>query len=312
MVEDSVMTALTVLWVLLLGALTAWLVTLAVTVRARLRPPRLTALKALFLLGRAGPRDMGFEAEAIEFESSVYARPVKLAAWYVAHPEARGRLVIVLHGYADSSAGACAWLPILHRLGVNTLLVDLPGHGESGDAPCTAGWMERRCVWEVIDQFRKRRPDDAREIVLYGLSMGASVALAAAALRPGITAVIADSPYADFREASVLHGRLFGMPGTLIQRPASWIIGRLYGIDFGQLAPKELLASVPCPVLLIQAGDDRLVSDVDRSEMEERIRGRRDSHALTIGNAPHLLGLSMAPGEYAHCVSNFIFGGCDL
>ena len=297
---------LAVIPVLVLSALTAWASIVVVAARARQFPPRLSALKALFLLGRAGPRDMGFAATPFQFTSNAYGRPVQLAGWFVPHPDASGRLVLIIHGYADSSAGACAWLPMLHRAGVNVLLVDMPGHGESGDSTCTGGWLERHCIWDIIDQFRVTNPADAQRVILYGLSMGAAIVLAAARLRPGINGIIVDSPYADFQSATVRHARLFGMPATLIQRPANWFVARKYGIVFEDIAPMRLLDFVDCPILLIQSGNDLLISPYQRSQMEARVHSIPGGQTLTVANAPHLLGLSRSPEQYEAAVYSFL------
>jgi uncharacterized protein len=292
----------------LLMALSVWSLLVFLMARARLQPPRLTPLRALFALGRNTPKDLGFDFEALAFTCKLEGKPVEIRGNLVPHAEAAGRLVIVLHGYADSSAGAAAWLPLLHRQGVNVLLLDLPGHGESGDAPCTAGWIERRVVWEVIEQLRATHAERCEHVVLYGLSMGAAVALAAAVLKPGIAAVIADSPYADFRKASVTHAALFGLPGMLFQRPATWLIEHWYQADFREVAPMHLLEKLTCPVLLIQAGEDLLISPEDRQRMAELAGQIPLGRSLTVSGAHHLLALSVDPDEYESAVSGFLAG----
>lgn len=292
----------------LLLLFTTWLVLVMLMVRARLHPPRLSALRALFTLGRAHPDDLGYAFTPLTFDITYIGRPLRLSASLVNHPQAAGHLVIVLHGFADSGAGALAWLPALHRCGVNVLFLDLPGHGESGDAICSAGWFERHAVAQVISQIQERHPADSRRITLFGISMGASTAMATALADSRVAAVIADSPYADFPSACRLHARLFGLPGQLFQRPATWIIERYYGIKFAELAPTHIVPKLPCPLLLLQAEHDQLISPGEMEEMRESIRDKQDgkSRELTIAGASHILSLAKAPQQYEEALSQFL------
>ena len=292
----------------LLIVLTTWLVLVLLMVRARLYPPRLSALRALFTLGRAHPDDLGFAFAPLTFDITYIGRALRLSASLVLHPQANGQLVIVLHGFADSSAGAAAWLPALHRCDVNVLLVDLPGHGESGEAICSAGWFERDAVSLVISQIQQRHPQESRRITLFGISMGAATALATACSDSRIAAVIADSPYADFPSACELHARLFGLPGPLFQRAATWIIAGYYGVKFEELAPSRLLAEVPCPILLIQAEQDQLISPTDAANMRTTVQARKDgkSRELVIAGASHILALAKAPEQYEEALRQFL------
>ena len=292
----------------LLIALTTWLVLVMLMVRARLYPPRLSAIRALFTIGRAHPDDIGFAFTPLTFDITYVGRALRLSAALVSHPQANGHLVIVLHGFADSSAGAAAWLPALHRCGVNVLLLDLPGHGESGHAICSAGWFERDAVSQVISQIQQRYPQDGRRITLFGISMGAATALATACSDSRIATVIADSPYADFPSACELHARLFGLPGPLFQRAATWILERYYGIKFEELSPSRLLAEVPCPLLLIQAEHDQLISPSGAARMSAAVQARNDgkSRELTIAGASHILSLAKAPQQYEEVLRQFL------
>jgi fermentation-respiration switch protein FrsA (DUF1100 family) len=169
---------------------------------------------------------------------------------------------------------------------------------------------EQEDLAQVVDQMRSELPELARQIVLFGLSMGAAAAGGAATLREGIAGVIMDSPYADVREAAPRHGWLFGLPGSIVQRPASWLIGWMAGADLDAISPKNLVSTVPCPVLLIQSGEDQFVSAEGLAEMERRVRERRErdgvSTALTVLGAAHLLGLSAMPQEYERALAGFL------
>lgn len=293
---------------LLLAAASAWLLGVLLMVRARLYPPRLSPIRALLLLGRAHPDDLGFAYTPLRFEVKYAHATIGLQSALILQPQLTDHMVIVLHGFADSSAGSAAWLPLLTSCGANVLLLDLPGHGESDTAPCSAGWFERDAIRQVITHIQKLHPLASRRVTLFGISMGAATALAAACDDPRIGAVIADSPFADFRKACRLHARLFGLPGQAFQRPATWLIERRYGIRFEEIAPAHLLAKVPCPLLLIQSELDQFVDQPDAEVMRQAVRSRADgkSREITIAGAAHILGLAKSPDPYRQAVREFL------
>ncbi len=288
----------------------AWITLVLLMMLARLFPPRLSRIRALLLLGRATPRDIGFEYEESRLEVHPPGLPpVTLSTWLVRPSPPSQQTIVLLHGYADASPGAAAWLPMLHQARRNVLLIDLPGHGESSRAPCTAGARERHHVCAVIDQMKQRRPDEMKQIILFGLSMGGAVALGIAQLRSDIAAIVLDSPYSDYRRAAINHARLFGLPGAIFQRPGAWLVQRLLHVDFDDVSPILLIPKTRCPVLLIQAGEDCLISPQDAQAMAAMVdaKGQHDhlSKSLTIP-AAHLLSLAANPDLYTQEVQDFL------
>src|SRR5436309_1814370 len=101
--------------------------------RTLLRPNRMTDAKALTLLRRLSPGDLGLDFEDVRFEvrDEQTGKPLRLAAWWIPAEELSHRTVLLLHGYADAKVGAIAWAPTLHGLHWNILALDLRAHGES-------------------------------------------------------------------------------------------------------------------------------------------------------------------------------------
>src|ERR1700733_3113274 len=93
------------------------------------------------------------------------------------------KTVILIHGYADAKVGSIAWAPTWQSLGYHILAIDLRAHGESAGRFTTAGFFERHDLDQIINQLRAAHPQQTERLVLFGISLGAAVALAAAALR---------------------------------------------------------------------------------------------------------------------------------
>src|SRR3954471_19558955 len=123
-----------------------------VMARGLVRPTRMTDAKALYVLKRISPGDLGLAFEDVSFtvRDEHTGQPLKLAAWWIPHPQANGRCAVLIHGYADAKVGAIAWAPTWHALGLNLLAIDLRAHGESSGDACSAGFFERHDLAAVV------------------------------------------------------------------------------------------------------------------------------------------------------------------
>src|SRR5688500_11072845 len=257
------------LWlVAVLSALGVFLAaaTVAAMAWSLLRPPRMTDGKAVWLLRRLSPGDLGMPYEEMPFDvrDTRTGERLRMAAWWIPCPResAAGgapetdRCVVLLHGYADAKVGAIAWAPAWWRLGYNILALDLRAHGESAGTLSTAGYFERHDVDQVITRLRAERPAATRHVVLFGASLGAAIAVAAAALRDDLAGIVLESPFTDFRSASRTHMDLLGLPGGAFQGAALRLAEWLAYADFDAVNTVNLLRTVRCPVLVIAPSDD--------------------------------------------------------
>jgi len=290
--------------------------TVAVMAWSLLRPPRMTDGKAAWLLQRLSPGDLNMPYEDAHFtvRDLRTGEALRLAAWWVPCPAARGhsseRCVVLLHGYADAKVGAIAWAPVWHKLGFNILALDLRAHGESQGRESTAGYYERHDVDQVVSQLRAERPAATRHVVLFGASLGAAVAVATAALRDDLAAVVLESPYTDFRAAARTHMDLLGLPGGLLQSAALRLAEWLAAADFDALDTAELLRSVRCPVLVIAPAEDVFLGAQGFAALEsalaERPPGAGAAELWRVHAAGHLLGVHADFDAYAGRLASFL------
>ncbi|MEZ0265606.1 MAG: alpha/beta hydrolase, partial [Phycisphaerae bacterium] len=205
-----------------------------------------------------------------------------------------------------------AWAPTFRALGYNVLAIDLRAHGRSDGTYSTAGYWERHDVSQVIDQLRQLQPAATRQLVLFGVSLGAAVVCATAELRQArdVAAVIMDCPYSDFGSAAMTHGDALGMPGTLFQRLGVRWAEKLSGANFAEVAPTTLIPRVACPLMVIHGADDLFITphDMDSVEAATRSRGADVGHTdyWRPGNTHHVLALRTDPGEFRRRVGEFL------
>ena len=303
---------LTLLWVLLVvGAILAGLTVRAMAI-ILLRPARMTDGRAAWRLKRLSPADLRLHYSELNFDvrDESNGQRLKLAAWWIPCPRAAGRCAILLHGYSDAKVGAIAWAPTLHDLGFNILALDLRAHGESEGTACTAGYFERHDVSQVIDQLRHDKPLETSRIVLFGVSLGAAVAAATAVLRKDLAAVVMECPYPDYELAAESHAEVLGAPGKRLQAMAFKHAQKIAGADFSAVRPVDLIARIPCPLMVIRSEADVFIDDDHAAMVEKATRSRGEELGLTVywnaENAHHVAALYEDPEGYRKRLGHFL------
>ena len=280
--------------------------------RTLLHPHRMTDAKATWVLKRLSPGDLGLRFEDLTFHvrDEQTGRPLRIAAWWIPCGDLPpDRTILLIHGYADAKVGAIAWAPTLNALGWNILAIDLRAHGHSDGRLSTAGYWERHDVTQVINQFRAMRPRETRTLAIFGISLGAAVGVATAALRDDIDAIILESPFADYRLAVAAHGKMRGLPGGWMRDTAIRLAEWLSGADFRAVRPQDLLPKIHCPVMIVHAGDDPFIPPQDAAAMAKSLqaRGKGRDVLWSVPEAGHVLGLAaVGPDEYRRRVAEFL------
>ena len=189
---------------------------------------------------------------------------VKLAGTW--HPAARGdtgRTTLLLHGFAEASGAVQAQrVAALHQAGWNVAALDLRGYGRSSGTFASFGGREAGDVRVWLDTLAAG-PGRARPLlpVLWGRSMGAAIAVRAAAADSRIQALVLESPMVDLDLAMAAWFRNRRFPcAHLLARLVTRRAGRLAGVSLTRPRPLEVAPRVHCPVLIVHGSDDTLVT----------------------------------------------------
>jgi len=244
--------------------------------------------------------------EAVLAEVAVTANDGStLRGWSIRPLHGNGDAVILLHGVADNRMGMIGYADLLLRHGYAVLLPDARAHGESGGELATYGIIEAGDVrrwYDWVEQAERPRCIDG-----LGNSMGAAQLLESLPAAPGFCAVVVESPYANFREASYdrLAERL-GVEawlGRTLLRPAveaGFLYARWkYGVDLEQNSPENAVAASSVPVLLIHGLKDTNLP----SRHSEMILARNSSRKPAVvlwepAEAVHTGAAAAEPEEY--------------
>jgi uncharacterized protein len=222
------------------------------------------------------------------------AAGVPIHAWYV--PSQNRAAVILTHG---AGANRSALLPEARALidaGFGALLLDWPGHGESGGQ---IHWNEpERASLRAAVSWLSRQSDVATDrIGAYGFSMGGYVVSQVAAGDARIQAVaLAGTPADQRAQVRFQHGRywLFG------ELPALFALSR-GGMQVDLARPIDEIEKIsPRAVMLIGGTEDGIVPPAMAPQLYERARepkellmveGARHGDYASIQGTPYLARL---------------------
>jgi pimeloyl-ACP methyl ester carboxylesterase len=181
-----------------------------------------------------------------------------LDGWYLAG--SREATVILFAGYARDHRRVWRYGRFLNERGLHVVAVDFRSARRSDRKPTTLGHWELRDARATLDWVRLHPVLRSHRVALFGESLGGSVALALAAERPDVTAVVADCPFAS-ADAAIEDGfRLVVKLPAFPLAPIARQVGRWYtGHDPGAFdATSSLRALNGRPVFIVQTSrEDR-------------------------------------------------------
>jgi len=224
---------------------------------------------------------------------------VGLRAWYV--PSHNGAAVITF-----PRTWTTAHARLLARHGYGVLALDLRGYGTSDGDPNAYGWGSAADLRAAVD-WLAAQPDvrDGR-IGGLGLSVGGEQLLEAAAVVPGLRAVVAEgASWNSVRETSALRG-----PSALqkaLQYPQDLMLTIGVAVETGRLPGPSLRHAVariaPRAVFLIY-GQQGQETERDLTPVYYDAAGR-PKELWAVPGAGHTAGITAQPAEYERRVIGF-------
>jgi hypothetical protein len=201
---------------------------------------------------------------------------------------------------------------LLLRHGYSVLMPDARAQGMSGGAIATYGIEEARDIRRWFDWLVQTQAPHCIDAL--GNSMGAAQLLQSLKTERGFCAVVAESPFASFREASYDRiGEWFGAGpqngrwiGHTMLRPmveTGLLYARLrYGVNLAEDDPAAAVASCDVPVLLIHGLLDNNLPPHNSEMILAQSRGRYDNVVLWEPPDAGHTGAAADPEEYVNRV----------
>jgi fermentation-respiration switch protein FrsA (DUF1100 family) len=181
------------------------------------------------------PADVGMEYEEVTVKT---ADGVSLHGWFI--PGHSTESVLFFHGNAGNISHRLDSIRQFRSLGLSVFIIDYRGYGQSGGRTTEKGiYRDAEAAWSYLTD---RRGIAASEIIVFGRSLGASVA-AWLAGRRGPRALIVESSFTSVPDiAQEIYPWL----------PARWL-SRL------NHSTRDYVRGVRCPVLVVHSRDDEII-----------------------------------------------------
>lgn len=188
----------------------------------------------------ATPGDIGLTYEDVHIATSDGER---LHGWYVPAAAARG-VLLFFHGNAGNISHRLESIAIFNRLGLDVLIVDYRGYGQSTGKPGEKGtYRDAQAAWAYLLEERGLAPG---RTVVFGRSLGGAVGAWLASQLPGDEAPAAVIIESSFSSGADMARRLYPIfPARLLTRLEYPVV--------------EYVARLRSPVLVVHSRDDEII-----------------------------------------------------
>jgi hypothetical protein len=228
----------------------------------------------------------------------------KLSCWFVRQPANPKGTIIYLHGVGDCKIGGVPYARLFYGRGFNVFLYDSRRHGTSEGQYCTYGFYEKLDLSVAIDYLMSRTDSRIGRIGVFGTSMGAAVALQAAAIDQRIEAVVAEASFTDLRTIMVdYQKRIIKLPWHFLRNLAMSRSQKLAEFKARYVSPIYAVQGVHKPVLFIHGTDDtRIRAEYSRALYDN---ANQPKELLLIHKGDHTDLLNVGGSEYEQRIVSF-------
>lgn len=231
---------------------------------------------------------------------------VEISGWYIPR-ERSDQAIILVHGKDSSRTSEfqgnfVQFAASLQRRGFAVLMIDMRGHGRSGDAHFSFGLNEQRDIQGAVDWLQGRGYAPG-SIGVLGVSMGAASSILATAGDPDIGALVEDCSYAEIYPVIQQEWRAAsGLPDFFL--PSTILMGRIiFGYDLSASRPVEVIGQIdPRPVLIIHGDADQLIPIAHADRLQQALPS---AELWQVQGATHARSYQSDPQAYVEQVATF-------
>lgn len=226
---------------------------------------------------------------------------IKLSAWRFKTNNPKG-IVIILHGMQGMDGGSLLdFGKFFKEEGYDAFLLDMRAHGYSSGDEIGLGYTEVRDVNSLLDWIKTKEEYKNKKIIVYGLSMGGSTAINAAAARKDIDVVISVSAYESFESQIIDYMIKANIPKAVINiyKPCFRLVLLLkYCMNPVKNSPINTIEKIsPRPILLVHGDKDSQISVQQAYDLKEKAGG--NSELWIVKGKDHLVVADILSEENA-------------
>lgn len=213
--------------------------------------------------------------------------------------------IVLLTGYGARGEAMAPHAVYMHAAGYNVLLFDFRGRGASEPTLVTVGARETDDALGALDYLEARGDVDMARVGFHGASMGASVAIMAAAVDQRVAGVVAEAPYRDL--GAVIDTEFeyrIGLPRFPFAPITVAILERRIGVRASDVSPERSARGLAGRPLLVITDEADVRIPAFHQQAVFAAAGE-PKEIWTAPDAEHARGHRARPAEYEAKVLGF-------
>ncbi len=214
------------------------------------------------------PAALGLPFTPVHFADDASGQP-QLDGWWIPTDDSNGQpTALILHSGNGSMADALPQAQLLHNDHLNVLLFDYRGFGRSAGHHPTQALMQADAE-SAYTYITTERPDHPKNILVYGIGLGASLAVQVCEEHRSIDLLILESPDGDIAARVRADTRSHLIP-----------VGLLFHERFPLAAPLRTLATPKMLISFTRGGAPAALQQAANPKMLVELRSRTDTAAM--------------------------------
>jgi len=233
----------------------------------------------------ATPQQIGLEYQDVEL---VTGDNIRLHGWFIPKQAAKGTLLF-FHGNAGNVSHRLESIELFHRLGLNVLIIDYRGYGQSeGKASEKGTYRDAMAAWKYLVQTRGY---DAEKVIVFGRSLGASIASWLASKQTPAALILESG----FSSVPSMAKRIYPF------LPVSWL-------TYFKYDTRDHVKNIACPVLVAHSRSDEIIPyEEGRKVFDAAPEGKQFLEML----GGHNNGFMLSGPAYIDGLRSFIHASLD-
>lgn len=219
---------------------------------------------------------------------------------------ASNKVVICIHGYHSyGMLDHQYFIRFYHEHGFHVLIPDDRAHGDSEGEYIGFGYYDRLDIMQWIMRIQEYFDYHPLNIMLHGVSMGASAVLMASGeeLSSDVKCIVADCGYASAREQLTNVLKAHHIPTHAIMSSASLLSKKVIGYDFNNIDVIKQVEKSHIPTLFIHGDQDSFVDYQSVKKLYEACHAPKE--LFIVPGAEHCDSYITDPKGYESHILNF-------
>ena len=253
-----------------------------------------------------GKRDLVYEKRHNNFYL-IETPELDAQLWHFKRADPTKCAVIFSHGWGGTRASTDKFQKAFIKTACDFIGYDLRGHGLHPKRYSTGGIQEKKDLLDIHAFLKKDLGLEDKQLAWFGLSLGASLSLQAAATGLTPSFIVADSPFQSWEMAIFERG---------VERYGTWVeyfkpglrlmIYLRTGVNFTDANVLEVAENIKSPVLLMHSRTDKATSSVQSEEIFKRLKKDRAVFHHTDWGAAHGKDIDVDAERYEALVHLFL------